>query len=191
MAKAALLLVDVQKDFCPGGALAAPGGDQIIAAVNRHIADARERDMLVYASRDWHPAVTTHFSEYGGEWPVHCVQETTGAQFHADMKLPADTVVISKGEDPARPGYSAFDGHTSDGKTLLHDLRDRQVTRLYVGGIATDYCVKATAIDGAEAGLDVCVLRDAVTGIDLRPGDVDRALEDMSRSGVQIVDRIE
>jgi nicotinamidase/pyrazinamidase len=99
--------------------------------------------------------------------------------------------VISKGEDPARPGYSAFDGHTSDGKTLLHDLRDRQVTRLYVGGIATDYCVKATAIDGAEAGLDVCVLRDAVTGIDLRPGDVDRALEDMSRSGVQIVDRIE
>ena len=191
MAKAALLLVDVQKDFCPGGALAAPGGDRIIAAVNRHIADARERDMPVYASRDWHPAITTHFNEYGGEWPAHCVQETTGAQFHADMKLPADTVVISKGEDPARPGYSAFDGHTSDGKTLLHDLRDRHVTRLYVGGIATDYCVKATAIDGAEAGLDVCVLRDAVTGIDVRPGDVDRALEDMSRTGVQIVDRIE
>ena len=191
MAKAALLLVDVQKDFCPGGALAAPGGDRIIAAVNRHIADARERDMPVYASRDWHPAITTHFNKYGGEWPAHCVQETTGAQFHADMKLPADTVVISKGEDPARPGYSAFDGHTSDGKTLLHDLRDRHVTRLYVGGIATDYCVKATAIDGAEAGLDVCVLRDAVTGIDVRPGDVDRALEDMSRTGVQIVDRIE
>src|SRR4051812_22297735 len=191
MAKAALLLVDVQKDFCPGGALAAPGGDQIIAALNRHIADARERNMPVYASRDWHPAVTTHFKEYGGQWPAHCVQETAGAQFHADMKLPADTVVISKGEDPARPGYSAFDGQTSDGKTLLHDLRDRQVTRLYVGGIATDYCVKATAIDGAEAGLDVCVLRDAVTGIDVRPGDVDRALEDMSRSGVQIVDRIE
>jgi nicotinamidase/pyrazinamidase len=191
MAKAALLLVDVQKDFCPGGALAAPGGDQIIAALNRHIADARERNMPVYASRDWHPAVTTHFKEYGGQWPAHCVQETAGAQFHADMKLPADTVVISKGEDPARPGYSAFDGQTSDGKTLLHDLRDRQVTRLYVGGIATDYCVKATAIDGAEAGLHVCVLRDAVTGIDVRPGDVDRALEDMSRNGVQIVDRIE
>jgi nicotinamidase/pyrazinamidase len=188
--KAALLIVDVQKDFCPGGALAAPGGDRIIPALNRHLGEARERDMPVYASRDWHPAVTSHFKEYGGEWPPHCVQGSAGAQFHGDLKLPADAIVISKGDDAAKPGYSAFDGHTSDGKAFLHDLRDRHVTRLYVGGIATDYCVKATALDAAQAGLDVRVLRDAITGIDVQPGDADRALEDMSRAGAQVVDRI-
>jgi len=189
--KAALLIVDVQKDFCPGGALAAPGGDGIIPALNRHLAEARQRDMPVYASRDWHPAVTSHFKEYGGEWPPHCVQGSAGAQFHGDLKLPADAIVISKGDDPAKPGYSAFDGHTSDGKALLHDLRDRHVTRLYVGGIATDYCVKATALDAAQAGLDVRVLRDAITGIDVQPGDADRALEEMSRAGAQVADRID
>src|SRR5512132_161077 len=143
--RSALLIVDVQKDFCPGGALPAPGGDRIIPALNRHLAEARERGLPVYASRDWHPAVTSHFKEYGGEWPPHCVQGSAGAQFHGDLKLPADAIVISKGDDAAKPGYSAVDGHTSDGEKLLHELRDRHVTRLYVGGIATDYCVKATA----------------------------------------------
>jgi nicotinamidase/pyrazinamidase len=189
--RAALLIVDVQKDFCPGGALPAPGGDRIIPALNRYLAEARERDMPVYASRDWHPAVTAHFKEYGGEWPPHCVQGSDGAQFHGDLKLPADAIVISKGNDAAKPGYSAFDGHTSDGEALMHDLRDRHVVRLYVGGIATDYCVKATALDAAQAGLDVRVLRDAITGIDVQPGDADRALEEMSRAGARIVDRIE
>jgi nicotinamidase/pyrazinamidase len=188
---AALIIVDVQKDFCPGGALPAPGGDRIIPALNRHIAEARQRDMPVYASRDWHPAVTSHFKEYGGEWPPHCVQASAGAQFHGDLKLPADAVVISKGDDPARPGYSAFDGHTADGTMLLHDLRDRQITRLYVAGIATDYCVKATALDAARAGLEVRVLRDAITGIDVNPGDADRALEEMSNAGAGIVDAID
>jgi nicotinamidase/pyrazinamidase len=189
--RAALLIVDVQKDFCPGGALPAPGGDRIIPALNRHLAEARERGMPVYASRDWHPAVTSHFKEYGGEWPPHCVQGSAGAQFHGDLKLPADAIVISKGNDAAKPGYSAFDGHTSDGEALLHDLRDRHVTRLYVAGIATDYCVRATVLDAAQAGLDVRVLRDAITGIDVQPGDADRALEEMSRAGAQIVDRID
>jgi nicotinamidase/pyrazinamidase len=191
MTKAALLLVDVQEDFCPGGALAAPGGNRIIPALNRHLVDARERDMPVYASRDWHPEVTAHFKEYGGEWPPHCIQGSAGARFHGDLRLPADAVVISKGDDAAKPGYSAFDGHTSDGKTLLHDLRDRHVTTLYVGGIATDYCVKATALDATQAGLDVRILRDGITGIDVRPGDAERALEEMSRAGARIVDRIE
>jgi len=189
--KAALLIVDVQKDFCPGGALPAPDGDGIIPALNEHLAEARERDMPVYASRDWHPAVTSHFKEYGGEWPPHCVQGTEGAQFHGDLKLPADAIVISKGDDASRAGYSAFDGRTKDGTTLLHDLHDRRVTRLYVGGIATDYCVKATALDALQAGLDVRVLRDAITGIDVRPGDARRALEEMSRNGAQVVDRID
>jgi len=189
--KAALLIVDVQKDFCPGGALAAPGGDQIIAALNRHLAEAREHEIPVYASRDWHPAVTSHFKQYGGEWPPHCVQGTAGARFHADLKLPPDAVVISKGDDPAKPGYSAFDGHTESGKSLAHDLHDRNVTRLYVSGIATDYCVKASALDALRAGFDVRVLTDSITGIDVNPGDSDRALEELTREGAQLVDAIQ
>jgi nicotinamidase-related amidase len=106
------------------------------------------------------------------------------------LKLPADAIVISKGDDPAKPGYSAFDGHTSSGKTLLRDLRERNVTTLYVAGIATDYCVKATALDALQAGIEVRVLKDAITGIDVRPGDVDRALGEMSEGGATLVERI-
>jgi nicotinamidase/pyrazinamidase len=185
--KSALIVVDVQKDFCPGGALAAPGGDDIIPALNRYLADARARDITVYASRDWHPAMTSHFKEYGGEWPPHCVQGTDGAQFHPELKLPPDTIVVSKGDDPQRPGYSAFDGHTPQGKALLHDLRDRQIRRVYVTGIATDYCVKATALDAVQAGLEVRILPDAITGIDVRPGDAQRALDEMSAAGARVV----
>lgn len=189
--KAALLIVDVQKDFCPGGALAAPGGDAIIPALNRHLAEARAHGIAVYASRDWHPKVTSHFKEYGGEWPPHCVQSTAGAQFHADLKLPADTIVVSKGDDAGKPGYSAFDGHTAHGRTLLADLRDRNIGVVYIGGIATDYCVKATALDALQAGLQVRILSDAITGIDLRPGDAVRALDEMSRAGARVADVVE
>src|SRR5882762_3269262 len=170
--KTALLVVDVQNDFCPGGALPAPGGARIIPALNRHLAEARARGMPVYASRDWHPAVTSHFKAYGGEWPPHCVQHSRGAQFHSDVTLPPDVIVVSKGDDPARPGYSAFEGHTAQGNTLLIDLRERHITLVYVAGIATDYCVKATTLDALQAGLHVYVLRDAITGIDVNPGDV-------------------
>ena len=188
--KAALIVVDIQNDFCPGGALAADGGSAIVPAVNRHLAEARERGMPVYATRDWHPAVTTHFKQYGGEWPPHCVQESPGAQFHPDLRLPVDAIVINKGDDPAKDGYSAFDGHTQSGTPLLHDLRARNVTTLYIAGIATDYCVKTTALDAVQAGIDVRVLKDAITGIAVRPGDVRRALDEMTRAGAQIVERV-
>jgi nicotinamidase/pyrazinamidase len=188
---AALLVVDVQKDFCPGGALPAPGGDRIVPPLNHYLAEARDRAMPVYASRDWHPPVTTHFTQYGGEWPPHCVEGTEGAQFHPALELPAETIVISKGDDPSRPGYSAFDGRTADGATLLSDLRNRHITRLYVTGIATDYCVKATALDAVRAGFEVRILRDAITGIDVHPGDAERALDEMSRAGARIVDQFE
>jgi nicotinamidase/pyrazinamidase len=189
--KAALLIVDVQNDFCPGGALPAPGGDRIVPALNRYLAEARVRDMPVYASRDWHPEVTSHFKAHGGEWPPHCIQGTSGAQFHPDLKLPGDAVVISKGDELDRPGYSAFEGHTVEGKTLLDDLRDREIGRVYVAGIATDYCVKATALDALHAGLQVRILSNAITGIDVRAGDADRALDEMSKAGARLVDRIE
>ncbi len=185
--ESALLVVDIQKDFCAGGALAAPGGDDIIPAVNRHLADARAREIAVYATRDWHPEQTSHFKEYGGAWPPHCVQGTTGAQFHPDLKLPPGAIIVNKGDDPQRHGYSAFDGHTSAGKPLLDDLRDRRISRVYVMGIATDYCVRESALDALRAGLEVRVLADAIAGIDVRPGDAQRALDEISAAGAQIV----
>jgi len=182
----ALIVVDVQRDFCPGGALPVGGCDRILPVLNRYMAEASELGMEVYASRDWHPAKTTHFKAYGGEWPPHCVRDTPGAEFHPALKLPVNAVIISKGHDPQRPGYSAFDGRTQAGKPLLEDLRARQIDHLYVAGLATDYCVKETTLDALRAGLRVTVLTDAIAGIDVRPGDVDRALLEMSRSGADL-----
>jgi nicotinamidase/pyrazinamidase len=116
---------------------------------------------------------------------VHCVQGTTGAEFHPDLALPAGAVVVSKGDDPSRPGYSAFEGRTPEGAWFEDDVRRRGIGRLYVAGIATDYCVKQTVFDARGAGLAVTVLGDAVTGIDAAPGDVDRALSEMKRAGAE------
>ena len=182
----ALLIVDVQRDFCPGGALPAPGGARIIAPLNRHLAEAEALGMPVYASRDWHPEVTTHFTAYGGPWPPHCVQGSEGAQFHPDLHLPRDVIVVSKGEDPAHPGYSAFDGRTDDGRLLAAGLAARGIDRLYVAGIATEYCVKQSVLDALRAGLSVEVLTDAVAGIDAQPGDAGRALEEMVDAGAEL-----
>jgi nicotinamidase/pyrazinamidase len=182
----ALLVVDVQRDFCPGGALAAEGGARIIPAINRAIARAHASRWPIYASRDWHPPVTSHFRAYGGDWPPHCVQGTPGAAFHPDLQLPAEAIVITKGQDPGAAGYSAFEGRTPEGRWFAEDLRARGVTRLFVTGIATDYCVKASALDARREGLDVAVLRDAVTGIDVQAGDVERAVEAMRAAGVTL-----
>jgi nicotinamidase/pyrazinamidase len=184
--RTALLVVDVQRDFCPGGALPAQGGERIIPAVNRYLAEARGLEMPVYASRDWHPAKTIHFKPYGGEWPPHCVQDTEGAQFHPRLELEPDAIVISKGDDPGRPGYSAFEGRTPDGQPLLTDLRSRRIESVYVTGLTTEYCVKQTVLDALQAGLHVVVLTDAIAGIDADPGDADRALAEMSAAGAEL-----
>jgi len=186
VARAALLIVDVQNDFCPGGALAAPGGAAIVPVLNRYIADARAGQMPVYASRDWHPSTTKHFKAFGGAWPVHCVQNTTGAAFHPALALPPDATIVSKGDRPDREGYSAFDGHTADGRPLADDLRAHAVDELFVGGIATDYCVKETVLDALTNGFRVTVLPDAITGIDVDPGDADRALDEMRAAGAKV-----
>jgi len=186
----ALIVVDVQRDFCAGGALPAPGCERILPAINRYVAEAHDLGMPIYASRDWHPAVTTHFREFGGEWPPHCVQGSRGAEFHPALALPAETIVLSKGDDPARPGYSAFDGRTDGDHSLLDDLRDRHVDTLYVAGLATDYCVKETTLDALRAGLRVHVLVDAVAGIDVHSGDVDHALRDMANAGAELAGSI-
>lgn len=183
--KTALLVVDVQNDFCPGGALAVADGDAVVAPLNARIAEMAAAAAPVYASRDWHPPTTTHFAP-AGPWPPHCVANTDGAAFHPALALPPGTIVITKGNESGRDGYSAFEGRTSAGTTLEDDLRSRGVTRLVVGGLATDYCVKASALDARRRGFDVTVLRDAVRGVDVQPGDSTRALAEMAAAGVDI-----
>jgi nicotinamidase/pyrazinamidase len=183
--KAALLVVDVQNDFCRGGALAVPGSEAVVEAINRHIAAARTRGLVIYASRDWHPRITTHFKDYGGTWPVHCVQDSQGARFHPDLHLPADAIVVTKGDDADAAGYSAFDGHTAPGHSFRTDLDERGVTHLYVGGLATDYCVKASVLDALAAGLQVSVLEDAIAGVDVSPGDSAGARQQMIDNGAR------
>jgi nicotinamidase/pyrazinamidase len=185
-ARAALLVVDVQNDFCTGGALAVAGSEGVIEALNRYLAGAAAQGLPVYASRDWHPARTTHFQPFGGSWPVHCVAESEGARFHPDLLLPEDATIVSKGDLPDAHGYSAFEGRTPEGSPLLTDLRRRGITRLYVGGLATDYCVRHSVLDALDAGLQVTVLGDAIAGVDLTPGDSARALEDMRDRGAEL-----
>jgi nicotinamidase/pyrazinamidase len=180
-AGAALLLVDVQNDFCPGGALAVPDGDRVIPVLNQAIDRFRAEGRPVYASRDWHPRDTKHFREFGGPWPPHCVSDTTGAKFHPQLRLPSDAIVISKGQDKSDDGYSAFEGTTEAGRTFVDDLRARGVAELYVGGLATDYCVRATVLDARRAGIPVTVLTDGVAGIGR--DDAARALEEMRAAG--------
>jgi nicotinamidase/pyrazinamidase len=179
----ALVIVDVQNDFCPGGALAVPDGDRVVPALNRYAERFASRGAAVLATRDWHPARTRHFKAWGGVWPPHCVQDTPGAAFHADLALPADTEVVSKGMDPELDAYSAFQAETADGMPFAATLGERGIGRLFVGGLATDYCVKATVLDALKEGFEVVVLRDASRPVDVQPGDGDRALAEMTAAG--------
>ncbi len=181
---AALLLVDVQNDFCPGGALAVPEGDRVLPVLNEVIERFKAEGRPVYASRDWHPADTTHFRDHGGPWPPHCIAESSGAEFHPQLRLPADTIVVSKGQHRSDDGYSAFEGTTEAGKTLAEDLRARGITELHIGGLATDYCVRATVLDARRAGFRVTVLRDGIAGI--ARDDAARALEEMRAAGASL-----
>jgi nicotinamidase/pyrazinamidase len=182
----ALLVVDVQNDFCTGGALAVPHSEDVIAALNHHLAAATARGLPVYASRDWHPAVTTHFKSYGGVWPTHCVQHSEGARFHPELRLPPAATVVTKGDRADEAGYSALEGRTEAGHSLVADLRNRGITHLFVGGLATDYCVRASVLDALAAGFDVTVLSNAIAGVDVNAGDSARALDSMQSHGAQL-----
>lgn len=184
--RSALLVVDVQNDFCTGGALAVPGSEGVVRALNHHIEHAVEAGMPVYASRDWHPQVTTHFEQFGGLWPVHCVQGSEGARFHPDLRLPPDAIVVTKGDRPDAHGYSAFEGRTAGGAPLLEDLQRRGITHLYVGGLATDYCVRASTLDALSSGIRVTLLSDAVSGVEVQAGDSERALHEMRDHGAEL-----
>lgn len=179
----ALLIIDVQNDFCPGGSLPVPEGDRVVPLLNRYIEFFREKKLPIIASRDWHPAITSHFRDFGGIWPVHCVQGSEGARFHPDLALPDDAIVISKGHDPAQDAYTAFQATTGNGVPFTELLKELGITKLFVGGLATDYCVKESVLDGLRLGLAVILLEDAVRGVDLTPGDSARAIENMVIAG--------
>ncbi len=178
----ALLLVDVQSDFCPGGALAVADGDAVVPALNAWIAAARQGGARVFASRDWHPLDHMSFAERGGIWPLHCVQGTPGAAFHPDLQLPDDAVVVTKADQSEREAYSAFDSGE-----LADELLAAGIERLWVGGLATDYCVKASVLDATELpGLEVRVITNAIRAVDAAPGDGEAALEAMRAAGATL-----
>lgn len=177
----ALLLVDVQNDFCEGGALAVPGGDEVVSVLNRWITAARAKRVPIYASRDWHPPDHVSFKGRGGVWPPHCVQQTAGAALHSGLLFLDPPEMVDKGTDATEDAYSAFDG-----TGLADRLRERHVTRIFMGGLATDYCIKATVLDALLLGFKVHLIRDAIRAVDRSPGDGDRAIEEMRKAGATI-----
>ena len=176
-----LLLVDIQRDLCSGGAFPVPDGDAVVQVLNRWIEQARAEGVLVVASRDWHPAGHVSFEESGGPWPPHCLQDTGGAAFPADLELPADAIIISKGTQTDRDTYSAFDANG-----LAERLQAAGIRRLWVGGLALDYCVLATVLDGLRMGFEVHLIRAATRAMDVRPGDGEAALAQMIEAGAVI-----
>jgi nicotinamidase/pyrazinamidase len=173
----ALIVVDVQNDFCPGGALAVPHGDEVVGPVNR----LAERAPFVVATRDWHPPHHSSFAERGGPWPVHCVRDTRGAQLHSGVELARVDAVVDKGQSDDTEGYSGFEGTGLE--QLLHE---HDVDRVHVAGLALDYCVKATALDARRAGFDVVVHTDATRPVEVQPGDGERAIEELRSAGVKV-----
>ena len=175
----ALVIVDFQNDFTPGGALAVPDGDQIAPRLN---ALARSGDYdLVIATRDWHPPDHSSFGERGGPWPVHCVRDTPGAQLHPALDAQAIDVVLDKGRDPGTEGYSGFEG-----TDLEELLRSNGVEEVTVVGLATDYCVKNTALDALRAGFAVRIDSSAIRGVEVQEGDSERAIEAMRAAGAVV-----
>lgn len=179
--KKALVLVDIQNDFCPGGALPVAEGDMVVDPSNRLIEHFIARGMPVYLTRDWHPADHCSFSGRGGIWPPHCVAGTSGAAFHPRLTVPASAVIVSKAERRDAEAYSGFAG-----TDLAGALRKQGVTSLVVAGLATDYCVKNTVLDALREGFAVVVVREAIRAVDVAPGDGEKAIAEMEAAGAVI-----
>lgn len=183
--KKALLVVDVQNDFCPGGALPVPQGDEIVPVLNKYIKEFSKKKLPIFASRDWHPKVTKHFKQFGGSWPKHCVQNTKGAVFHPKLKLSKETIILSKGMDPGKDSYSAFQATDPHGTELLNLLKLFGISEVYVGGLATDYCVKYSTLDVLKNGFKVYLLTDAIKGVNISPLDSAEAIKEMVVNGAK------
>jgi nicotinamidase/pyrazinamidase len=183
----ALLIVDPQIDFCPGGSLGVAEGDAIMPVVNAWAEAAERAHIPIFVSRDWHPPRTTHFAEYGGVWPVHCVAGQRGADFHPDFRVPRSAVIVSKGMGEQEDAYSAFQARDEHGVPLPELLVRAGVRRLYILGLATDYCVKESALSALQSGLDVSVVPEGIRAVNLQPGDDERALEAVREAGGQVL----
>jgi len=176
-----LVVVDVQNDFCPGGALPVPDGDKVVPILNEYVDKFRKAGARVIFTRDWHPPDHSSFKSQGGIWPPHCVQNSKGAEFHRALILPPEAEVVSKA-DKKDEAYSFFQG-----TDLARELHGRGITKLLVGGLATDYCVKETVLDGLKHGFDVYYLEDASLGVNVRPNDSELALAEMVKKGAKRV----
>lgn len=178
----ALIVVDVQNDFCPGGSLAVANGDEVVAPLNELAKQFLDRGEPVFKTRDWHPEKAKHFKVYGGVWPIHCVQDTPGAEFQRDLIDDPRITIISKGTTESADGYSGFDG-----TSLTQLLREKGVAEVWVGGLATDYCVKHTVLDALREGFEVKALADAMRAVNVKPTDGASAIEEMKLAGAEIV----
>ena len=176
----ALIIIDIQNDFCPGGALPVPEGDKVIPVLNRYIERFAERNLQIFATRDWHPADHMSFQDQGGSFPPHCVQNTRGAEFHPSLRLPTGAVIVSKGDRRDFEGFSGFEN-----TDLANVLRSKSIRLLLIGGLATEYCVRSTVLDGLKQGFEVCLLADASRGISS-----ERAVEatrEMTKAGAKTI----
>ena len=188
LAKSALIVVDVQNDFCPGGTLAVPCGDEVVAPLNSMVELFRANGLPVFATRDWHPTNTKHFKDYGGIWPPHCVQHTFGACFHSDLRfIGAEIITKGTGEDEDEASYSGFGGVNFAGRSLEELLKSNQVTDIDIGGLATEYCVKATVLDALKLGFKVYLLEDACRAVNIKPNDGANAIKEMKKAGAKVI----
>lgn len=174
----ALILVDVQNDFLPGGALAVTRGDEVVPTLNRYIHMFQSRALPIYATRDWHPENHCSFKQQGGPWPPHCRAGSPGAKFARTLDLPQGVVIISKATAPDKDAYSGFED-----TDLRERLRKQNIKRVFVGGLATDYCVLNTVKDALTQGYSAMLLQDAIRAVDVNPGDGEKAQQEMERLG--------
>lgn len=176
----ALILVDVQQDFFPGGALPVPNGDTVVPVLNDYVKLFKKVGADIFATRDWHPPNHRSFKPYGGKWPLHCVWGSEGAEFHPDLKLPKTTKIISKATSTFEEAYSGFDG-----TELEKELQKKEIKGVFIGGLATDYCVKNTVLDALELGFKTVLLLDATLGVNVKPDDSEKAVRTMLRKGAE------
>jgi len=160
-----------------------PEGDKVVPVLNDYIQRFQKAGFPIYASRDWHPEKTKHFKAFGGLWPPHCIQGTKGAEFHPDIKLPKELIILTKGEDPNEDSYSGFQAKTKENKSFADSLKEKDIEHLYIGGLATDYCVLATVLDALKQGFKATILMDAIKGVDIRAGDSAEAVKKMEQGG--------
>ena len=179
---AALIVVDVQNDFCPGGSLAVPEGDQVVPVINK----LAPLFPVVVATQDWHPPNHCSFRAQGGPWPPHCVQGSPGAELHPQLDRSHIVAYVKKGTRPEKDAYSGFEGTDDSGNPLAELLRQRGIKKVYVTGLATDYCVRATVLDALKEGFEVHAVADGMRAVNVKPGDSERALEEMRAAGAVV-----